>query len=288
MKNGYTAAAWVTALGTALTIWIWEPYPMSPPVTGGIWETFRDCESCPEMVVVPAGSFMFGAGAHKHWVDRPVFPVTFAKPYAMGRYEVTIAEWAACVRAGGCPIAESEFRSDALMGFTPDHPRTSAEWDEARQYAAWLSEITGKRYRLPSMTEWEWAARAGTKTRWHWGERASNERSNLGVGKSARAKPVGQYPPNPFGLYDVAGNLSEWVLDCLTKDASLIPRDGRPYQSEDPEECGDRQVAGMYTWTHPNADGLLTWHGSWINPKLDVTASGAASFIGFRVLRELD
>jgi formylglycine-generating enzyme required for sulfatase activity len=251
--------------------------PIDPPVADGDWTTFKDCPTCPEMVVVPAGAFTFGAGADRFGVVHPVFDVTIARPFAIGRYEVTIGEWAACVAADACPDVEHDLMRDR----GPNYPRDGMPWTEARMYPAWLSAETGHAYRLPSVTEWEWAARAGGDTRWPWGDRATNARANLGLGKVIGKVPVGQYPPNAFGLYDVAGNVAEWALDCIVIDelrvpGRMFPADGRPFM---PETCGRRPLMGKDYWEDYDSLGLLGWWGlpdGWTN-------SGA----GLRVVRDL-
>lgn len=164
---------------------------------------FRDCEECPEMVRLPVQSF------------------------AVGRYEVTIAQWGACVASGGC------------LGYTPEdwqfgrgsrgrHPVIHVSWSDAQTYVQWLSQRTGQRYRLPTEAEWEFAARAGATTRFYWGDqnptcnRDAPNGANFGgcSGRSGDTSPVGSFQPNSFGLYDMHGNVSEWVEDC-TVNCSL-------------------------------------------------------------------
>ena len=184
---------------------------------------FRDCEACPEMVVVPPGSFMMGSPRTPRGMyadEGPRHRATIGYPLAVGVFEVTFAEWDACVRAGGC------------MGYRPDdqgtgrarRPVINVSWEDARRYVAWLSEQTGEAYRLPSEAEWEYAARAGTETAWYWGEdpaeqcRHANgldrELSEELRGAQVRIRvvpascsdgyegvaPVGSFEPNRFGL----------------------------------------------------------------------------------------
>jgi formylglycine-generating enzyme required for sulfatase activity len=184
---------------------------------------FRDCENvCPEMVVLPAGSFMMGSISAEEGRDAdegPVRQVTFARPFAMGRYEVTWDEYAACVADGGCarpqPTGWGEGR----------RPVSNVSWFDARGYADWLSRRTGERYFLPSEAEWEYAARAGTTTPWNTGEAIITDDANI-LNQFRQAVPVGGFPPNAFGLYDMHGNVGERTLDCYDVGYFGTPIDG--------------------------------------------------------------
>ena len=141
-------------------------------------DTFRDCPACPEMVVVPAGSFRMGdlqGGGGDH--EKPVHTVTIGRPFAVGKYEVTFAEWDACVSAGGC----NGYRPDAEGWGRGNRPVINVSWEDAQKYVAWISRKTGKRYRLPSEAEWEYAARAWTTTAYWWGNAASHAYANYGT-----------------------------------------------------------------------------------------------------------
>ncbi|NEP57284.1 MAG: formylglycine-generating enzyme family protein, partial [Symploca sp. SIO2G7] len=242
------------------------------------WPTFRDCDDCPEMVVIAPGTFLFGRGADRVGSGRhPMVQVTIDRPYALGRYEITIGEWNLCVAAGRCDDVEDDLRPDP----GPEYPRGLVGWRGANEYAAWLSEVTGQSYGLPSATEWEWAVRNDQPHRWSWGERPTDARANLGLDEIIGIVPVGRYPPNINGLHDVDGNVSEFVLDCYTEDDSLIPTDGSPYM---PETCKDRVTMGRHYWGTPMESlGLIGWHGFWTGLN-DGNSRGA---IGFRLAREL-
>ncbi|MFN9388812.1 MAG: formylglycine-generating enzyme family protein, partial [Betaproteobacteria bacterium] len=125
----------------------------------------RDCPACPELVVIPAGEFMMGSefAESGHPDEKPRHKVTIAKPFALSRTEVTFDQWAACVAEGKCREP-----SDDDLG-RGDRPVINVTWQEARDFAAWLSAKTGQRYRLPTEAEWEYAARGGTATPWFWG-----------------------------------------------------------------------------------------------------------------------
>ena len=197
-------------------------------------QTFKDCAECPEMVVVPAGEFMMGSpkGEPGRDVDEgPQHRVSIPAQLAVGKYEVTFAEWDACVVVGGC----RHWSDDQGWG-RDNRPVVGVNWFDAREYVDWLGERTGLHYRLLSEAEWEYAARGGTTTPFSTGVRISTteanfsghhtyNRSSAGVYR-ARTTPVGSFPPNPFGLHDVHGNVSEWVEDCWHESYAGAPADG--------------------------------------------------------------
>lgn len=224
-------------------------------MTPGI--TFRDCPDCLEMVVVPAGRFLMGTpetDPFNYEQERPVHRVTIARPFAVGVYEVTRGEYGRFVSETGRPIGNScwtyeagdwETRSNRVWsnpGFsqTDNHPVACVYWLDAKAFVAWLSRKTGQEYRLLSESEWEYMARAGTTTPWHWGslDQAQCLYANVGDSTSelspnypcfdgyARTAPVGSFLPNDWGLYDVAGNVWEWVEDCHNYDYEGAPVDG--------------------------------------------------------------
>ena len=190
---------------------------------------FRDCNVCPEMVVVPAGSFTMGSPFSEE--DRfddegPPRRVTISEPFAVGRYEVTFAEWDACVAAGGC----NGYRPDDRGWSRGQRPAINVNWDDAQAYVAWLSRETGERYRLLSEAEWEYATRAETQTRYHWGDSVVRNRANCdGCGSrldNDRTAPVGSFPANGFRLHDMHGNVWEWVEDCWHGSYDGAPSEG--------------------------------------------------------------
>ncbi|MEE9544528.1 MAG: formylglycine-generating enzyme family protein, partial [Rhodospirillales bacterium] len=187
-------------------------------------QVFRDCADCPEMVVIAKGSFRMGdlsGGGDSD--EKPVHRVTIPNAFAVGKYEVTFTEWDACVSAGGCNGLRPKDR-----GWGRDsRPVINVSWNDAKEYVGWLSRKTGQEYRIPSESEWEYAARAGTGTKWSCG----NKEGCLGgvawyAGNSgSRTHPVGQKGANGFGLYDMHGNVWEWVEDCK-QSYSGTPTDG--------------------------------------------------------------
>ena len=248
----------------------------------------QDCPECPELVVVPAGSFRMGSPSGEEGRlnrEGPVHRVRIAEPFAAGVYEVTFAEWDACRRGGGC----THDPDDRGWG-RGTRPVINVSWNDARQYVRWLAGRTGKGYRLLSESEWEYVARAGTRTPFHTGKTISTDRANYdgryayGSGRKGqyrkRTTTVGSFSPNGFGLHDVHGNVWEWVEDCWHGRYGGAPSDGRAWTSAGAGNCSYRVVRG----------------GSWVdNPRglrsairrRYVTASRVA-FAGFRVARALD
>ena len=169
---------------------------------------FRDCAECPEVVWLPQGESQMGESSGGR---RYVTSIDY--PLAVGRFEVTFAEWDACVTAGECRRRPR----DSGWG-RGRQPVIDISWSDARQYAAWLSRRTGKTYRLLTEAEWEYAARAGTDARYWWGNEARAGAANCNDcgtrWDGRRPAPVGSFAANPFGLHDMYGNVWEWVEDC--------------------------------------------------------------------------
>ena len=187
-------------------------------------ETFRDCDECGEMVVVPAGEFDMGSGDNAF--EKPAHKVTIPNPFAIGRREVTFDEWDQCVAEGGC-----KYRADDHGWGRGNRPAIDISWDDAKAFVVWISQKVGRRYRLASEAEWEYAARAGSASAFWWGRDAGTGRANCeDCGNPARQTlPTGSFRPNAFGLYDTAGNAAEWVEDCWNDSYKGAPRDGSPW-----------------------------------------------------------
>ena len=224
-------------------------------------DEFSDCDICPQMVVVPAGTFTMGSPASEEGrrdYEGPQHSVTIPAPFAVGVYEATFAEWDACVRAGGCagdaPDDEGWGRSS--------RPVINVSWNDAQAYVSWLSLHTGADYRLLSEAEWEYVARAATRTARYWGESASDHCRFANGDDDYRlcqdgyedTAPVGSFEPNAFGLFDVLGNVSEWTQDCW--DGSYgdppagyagAPTDGSAWEPE--YYCIHRALRGG-SWGH--------------------------------------
>ena len=176
------------------------------------------------MVVVPAGRFDMGAADEKDADTRPVHTVVIAKPFALGKYEVTFAEYDAFASA------TARAQPDDKGWGRGNRPVINVSWEDARAYAAWLSAQTGKKYRLPSEAEWEYAARAGNSAHFAWGADVGRNKANCqGCGSQWDGKqtaPVGSFPANAFGLHDMHGNVWEWVQDCHHGSYAGAPADG--------------------------------------------------------------
>ena len=204
--------------------------------------TTRDCPECPLMVEVPAGSYVMGSPPTEQgrWSDEgPQHTVTIGYRLAVGVYEVTFAEWDACVAAGGC----NGYRPSDRGWGRGARPVINVSWDDAQAYVAWLSRKTGRSYRLLSESEWEYVARAGTTTRYHTGDTITSRRANFG--KSGRTVEVGSYPANAFGLHDVHGNVWEWTQDCWNDSYRGAPANGSAWESG---TCARRVVRSGSWW----------------------------------------
>lgn len=192
-------------------------------------QTFRDCgNGCPEMVVVPAGSFtMGGSGQLFSDNEKPAHRVTIRKPFAVGKFEVTFDEWKACAAGGGCQENPEPEDQDWGRG---RRPVINVSWSEAQQYVTWLIAQTGARYRLLTEAEWEYAARAGSTTWYSWGNQIGKGNANCKLCGSkwddTETAPVGSFAPNRFGLHDMHGNVAEWVEDCYKPNYRGAPTDG--------------------------------------------------------------
>ena len=240
---------------------------------------FRDCEQCPEMVVVPAGSFQMGdlSGKGIGW-ERPVHEVTIDYSFAVGKYEVTFDEWDACVAAGGC-----SYRPPDNGWGRGTRPVLNVSWRDAQKYVKWLSRETGKLYRLLSEAEWEYVARAGTTTDYWWGNNIGTNNANCnGCGSlwdDKSTAPVGSFAANAFGLFDTAGNAHEWVEDCGNDIYKGAPTDGRAWTSG---ICGRRVLRGGSWDSDP--EFVRPAYRSWLKP-----SSRLYSYVlGFRIARMLD
>ncbi|MEI8396591.1 MAG: formylglycine-generating enzyme family protein [Rhodospirillaceae bacterium] len=205
-------------------------------------QVFRDCPECPELVVVPSGSFMMGSPEsepERGSSEGPRHRVTLGYALAVGKFEVTFAEWDACVAGGGC----DGYRPKDEGWGRGRRPVINVSWDDAKTYVKWLSQKTGQRYRLLSESEWEYVARAGTNTPFNTGQRITTDQANFngdatynGSSKGRdrkRTVEVGSFPANSFGLHDVHGNVWEWTADCLHDNYSGAPSDGRAWTTGD-------------------------------------------------------
>lgn len=200
--------------------------------------SFRDCANCPEMIGIPAGRFIMGSPKDEREHrdnEAPQHEVTIPKPLAVGKFTVTFAEWDACVADGGC----GGHRPWDLGWGHGERPVIHVNWHDAQAYVTWLRLKTGKAYRLLSEAEWEYAARAGTTTPFWWGASISTTQANynggIAYGDSGKGQnraatvPVESFDPNPWGLYQMHGNVWEWVEDCYHGGYDGAPSDGSPW-----------------------------------------------------------
>jgi formylglycine-generating enzyme required for sulfatase activity len=214
-------------------------------------DSFRECagEDCPEMIVVPPGEFTMGSPATETGRlgnEGPQHPVTIGHPFAASKFDLTFNDWDACVSVGGCVKV-----SDSGYG-RGTRPVINVSWDDAQQYVAWFSRMTGRPYRLLTEAEWEYAARAGTTTAFYWGEDIGKGNANCkGCGSewdNRETSPVGSFKPNAFGLYDMAGNVWQWMQDCYHEDYSNAPNDGSAWTLGD---CSIHVDRGGSAFTDP-------------------------------------
>ena len=285
--SGRAAYVFGTLLGKKATPVVSHPpkvevRPKATPVVGvypkrkAPGETFRDCADCPEMVVIPSGSFRMGdlSGAGQN-DEKPVHDVRIDYSFAVGKYEVTQDEW------------------QAVMGSNPSHfkggrnPVEVVSWDGAKSFVRKLSARTGKTYRLLSESEWEYMARAGTSSAFYTGSTISPSQANFdgnstynGSSKGEyrkRTVAVGSFGANKFGVHDVHGNVWEWVEDCWHDSYSGAPSNGNAWTSGG--DCAKRVLRGG-SWYGGPWDLRSAYRG-----RLDT--SGRINNIGFRIARTL-
>ena len=242
---------------------------------------FKDCPTCPEMVVVPKGVFVMGSNG-RYKTEEPAHLVEIAKPFAIGRTEVTFDQWNLCLVDGGC-----ELDPDDHKWGKGTRPVMNVTWDQAVRYANWISARSGHTYRLPTEAEWEYIARAGTQTQFAWGDEAGGlalgNCRDCGAEISHQTEPVASFPPNPWGLYDTHGNVWEWVQDCWVPNYVGAPTDGSARiapEEEAGQPCKER-VMRSGSWYYFSKNIRSRWRAK-NNP-------GVRSYgIGFRLVRELD
>lgn len=253
---------------------------------------FRDCDVCPDMVWLPAGHFYMGTpkplpNHNPDFVARddtqPYHWVSINYRLAVGKFTITFDEWQACVQGGGC---QSNPKPDDEGWGRGRRPVINVSWLDAKEYVAWLANKTGKSYRLLTEAEWEYAARAGTNTPFYTGYCINSAQANFdGQDSYLNCKPnpgvywkqtraVGSYPPNAFGVYDMAGNVAQWVDDTYMPNYFGAPTDGRAWLSGDPDVKVIRGASWLYL------------HGSMRTTTRRSAVEKARTFgAGFRVAR---
>lgn len=203
----------------------------------------RSGQPTPELVALRGGSFQRGADDEEADGDEKPPTQIQLKPFAIGVTEVTYRQYELYCRSERAPCPEREVPDD--------HPVVNVSWEEATAYTRWLSRQTGKRYRLPSDAEWEYAARGSSVSRYWWGDEPGQDQANCeGCGSlwdGESSAPVGRFSANPFGLQDTAGNVFEWVADCWQDSFAEAPADGSPIEKPD---CGKRVIRGG-AWSFP-------------------------------------
>ncbi len=275
-----------------------------------VGDTFRDCETCPEMVVLPAGNFTMGSPEGERDRDDSEGPqrqVTIPKPFAVGKYEVTLGQYAEFVRetkhkTRNCGYPEDKSWENPGFKQTNNHPVVCVSWDDASTYVYWLSVKTGHEYRLLTEAEWEYAARGGTTTAYHFGRtildnQANKDRNNKGT------VAVGSFRENAFELHDMHGNVWEWVEDCWHDDYTGAPTNGSAWLSGcrkgNEDDCEGLSGDTLRTCKeHIVGKELRVLRGgSWYDGPWDLRSAVRdwhyASFVnfyfyGFRVARDLN
>ncbi|EJM26455.1 dihydropyoverdine dehydrogenase [Pseudomonas sp. GM25] len=269
----------------------------TPPVPGKV---FKDCKDCPEMVVLPTGTFTMGTPEDevgREPDEGPMHPVTFAKPLAISRFQVLKGEWFAYLKDTGYVMPDGDTRpgrackagvpdyagSDPRKQYTDKHPAVCMDFAEANAYVAWLLKKTGKQYRLVSESLREYAARGGTTGPFPF---PFDEGKEYSIAKHANTygaadgynftAPAGSFPPNAFGVYDMHGNVYEWTADCYNENYEGAPSDGSAWETG---KCQFKRIRGNDWGEAPvfsrsgNRNALVpTERGDWI---------------GFRVARDL-
>ena len=209
--------------------------------------------------------------------EQPQHRVKIAKPFAVGKFEITFAEWEACSAGGGCSSNKSP--NDQGMG-KDRRPVINVSWDDARDYVEWLSRHTGKTYRLLTEAEWEYAARASTTTNYAFGDTITSEQARFSEGtmySAGTTAEVGSFPANRFRFHDMHGNVAEWVEDCWNANYRGAPADG---SAQATGTCDERVVRGG-TWVTNQTRYLRS-------ASRDAKRAGFRSvFIGIRVARAL-
>lgn len=220
---------------------------------------FQDCETCPSMIIIPPGSYGFGSPPNEFgspYNEGYILDIVFEEPFGISQFEVTFKQWDLCAKDQVCRTIDDEGYGRG------DRPVMNVSWEDTQSYIRWLKNMTGRSYRLPSEAEWEYVAQSGTKRARYFGipptrtcefgngydETAEREYEfgwrmlPCSDGESSLAK-VGSYKPNSFGVYDMLGNVWEWVEDCLNPNwrHSRVSLNGQPFTNGD---CDQRAYRG--------------------------------------------
>jgi formylglycine-generating enzyme required for sulfatase activity len=241
--------------------------------SAGAVATVKDCDACPLMVALSPAPFTMGSN-NSDPSERPAHKVALRTPFAIGKVEVTVGQWAQCVKASVCPSVPSAANAAENL------PMRDVSWDEAQLYLKWLSTVSRRPYRLPTEAEWEYAARGGTTSRYWWGEQMKGGNASCkGCGEPWKAEappPAGSFVANPFGLLDMNGSVWEWVQDCWHSSYKGAPPDGSAWADG---SCQSRVIRGG-SWREDGSYMLTT-------TRFKYDASVRQSQNGFRVARSL-
>ena len=256
-------------------------------------KVFKDCKDCPEMVVLPTGTFTMGTPDNevgREPDEGPLHPVTFAKPLAISRFQVLVGEWDAYLRDTGYVMPDGDTRPgrECKAGVpryerTAKHPAVCMDFPEANAYVEWLSKKSGKTYRLVSESLREYAARAGSSGPFPF---PFDEGKEYSIAKHANTygaadgynftAPAGSFPANAFGVYDMHGNIYEWTADCYNENYLGAPSDGSAWLTGD---CKVRRIRGNDWGEAPVFSRSGNRNATYTDTRGD--------WIGFRVARDL-
>ncbi|AQY66002.1 MULTISPECIES: dihydropyoverdine dehydrogenase [Pseudomonas] len=256
-------------------------------------KVFKDCKDCPEMVVLPAGTFTMGTPddeVGREPDEGPMHAVTFAKPFAMSRFQITAGEWDSYIRQTGVKIADGDTRpgreciaSKPRYPQSPRQPAVCMDMDDIKHYVAWLSKKTGQPYHMVSEAQREYAARAGSSGPFPF---PFDEGKGYSIAEHANtygpadgysfSSPAGSYPPNAFGMYDMHGNVYERVADCEHPNYIGAPTDGSAWVEPN---CESYQIRGNDWGEAP----VFSRSGN----RNNIYPQTRGDWIGFRVVRDL-
>ncbi|WP_213941665.1 formylglycine-generating enzyme family protein [Pseudomonas sp. dw_612] len=256
-------------------------------------KVFKDCKDCPEMVVLPTGTFTMGTPEDevgREPDEGPLHPVTFAKPLAISRFQVLVGEWDAYLRDTGYVMPDGDTRPgrECKAGVpryerTAKHPAVCMDFEEANAYVAWLSKKSGKTYRLVSESLREYASRAGSTGPFPF---PFDEGKEYSIAKHANTygaadgynftAPAGSFPANAFGVYDMHGNVYEWTADCYNENYVGAPSDGSAWLTGD---CKAKRIRGNDWGEAPVFSRSGNRNATYADTRGD--------WLGFRVARDL-
>lgn len=237
----------------------------------GSGHTFQDCIGCPEMVLIPTGTFVMGS--NKEYNETPIRKVSFVTPFAMGKFEITQSQWIQCVEAGFCERKEAS---------ASPFPIINVSWRDAKVYVEWLSVRTQRKYRLPSEAEWEYVARSGKNTSYWWGNALDSRKiiaSHVG-----RLSAVGSVGVNTFGVADMEGNVSEWIEDIFNNHYIGAPTNGEAWLDYK-KDRGDFRMGELRVVRGSNFMVEAQHYSA--TRRGGLSSENREPFLGFRVARDL-